>query len=287
MDHRDIDLFPLACGQTLAQAVLVVDIHAHIGYHARAGHLDQIVKHIEAGGENGDVAPELIDDGGLDNCPFVGFQQGHRAVKLSEHAAPVDIAHQQHRRICHFCHAHIDDIFAFQVDFGRAACAFDHDDIIFSRKRIVGPHDIRHQLFFILEIIHGAHVAAHLAVHDHLRAYVGGGFQKDGIHQNARLHAGGLGLRHLGTAHLQPLFRNKGIERHVLGFKGNHPVAVLSEDPAERRAEKAFSRVRHGALYHNGLCFFHLSASRSAASSASFSAWLRTAIRTNPFPSPT
>ncbi len=46
---------------------------------------------------------------------FVGFQQRHRAVQLGEHAAPVDIARQQHRRIHQLGKPHVHDVVAFRL----------------------------------------------------------------------------------------------------------------------------------------------------------------------------
>ena len=65
------------------------------------------------------------------------FQQRHRAVKLGEHAAPVDVAHQQHRRIHQLCQAHVDDVVRLEVDFRRAARALDDDDVVFPLLRLL------------------------------------------------------------------------------------------------------------------------------------------------------
>ena len=56
------------------------------------------------------VPPELIDDGPLDTGLFLRLQQGHRAVQLSKDAAPVNVAHQQHRRIHQLGKAHVHDV---------------------------------------------------------------------------------------------------------------------------------------------------------------------------------
>ena len=56
-------------------------------------------QHRKAGAKNLHVATEFIDDKSLDAPAFFFFQQLHRAVKLGEHAAPVDVAYQQHRRV--------------------------------------------------------------------------------------------------------------------------------------------------------------------------------------------
>ena len=47
---------------------------------------------------------------------------------------------------------------------------------------------------------------------------------------------------------------DEGVEGHVLGFEGGHPVAVLAEDPAQPRRQQALARVGGGALNHDRFC---------------------------------
>ena len=65
----------------------------------------------------------------LNAGPLLRLQQLHRAVKLGEHAAPVDIACQQDRGIHQLGQPHVDDVVRLQVDLRRAAGALDDDDV--------------------------------------------------------------------------------------------------------------------------------------------------------------
>ena len=80
--------------------------------------------------QNGPVAPEFVDHHALDAAALVLLQQRHRAVELGEHAAPVDVAHQQHRRVHQLGKAHIDDIILLEVDLRGAACPLNDDHVI-------------------------------------------------------------------------------------------------------------------------------------------------------------
>ena len=66
--------------------------------------------------KDGLVASELVNDGALDESPFLWFQKSHGAIELSEDAASVDVSRQEHRGVYHAGKAHVHDIFLLQVD---------------------------------------------------------------------------------------------------------------------------------------------------------------------------
>ena len=103
--------------------------------------------------------------------PLLLLQQLHRAVQLGEHAAPVDVARQQHRRVHQLGQAHVDDVIRFQVDLRRAARALDDDDVKLLDQAVVGLQNVgdqRHASWRKYSL--ARHVAPHLAVNDDLAA---------------------------------------------------------------------------------------------------------------------
>ena len=281
-DHRNInDTCLLLPFKAPGQAVLILHLDIDIRSHAHHRNSAFFLQHFHSRIQNRLVSPELVDDQAFYHGPFLFLQKLHRADELCENAAPVNIAHQEHRRICHFCHAHIYNVFFLQIDLRRASRTLDHNDIVFRCERVVSLHNIRHQLFLIFEIISGAHGSQNLTVYDHLGANVVGRLQKNGIHKNGGLDSRRFRLHHLGSSHLQSLFCDKRIQRHILRFKGSHLIAILFKNAAQSRCKKAFARIGHSSLYHN--CFCHLpyplSISRRTEISFSFSLGLFTATR--------
>ena len=87
------------------------------------------------------------------------------------------------------------------------------------------------------------HVLYRLTVDDDLTARVTVGFKQHGIHPPVGFDPGRLGLDDLGPAHLPPIRGDVGIQRHILGFEGRNPVAVLHQDTAEGRRQDRFTGV--------------------------------------------
>ena len=171
-DHRDVDFLFHAVRQSAAEAVLVVDIRLHIRNDAGARHPDKLIQHIQPALQNRHVAAEFVDDRRFDSRALPRFKQRHGPVKLCEYAAAVDVADKQHRRVHHLRHPHVDDIRRFEVDFRRTSRALDDDDIAGFLQLMISRENVGNQLLLISKILRRAHVAAHLAVHNHLRADV-------------------------------------------------------------------------------------------------------------------
>ena len=96
-----------------------------------------------------------------------------RANHLRDDAAPVDAAGQDHRQIRCFGKAHIGDVAFAQIDLGRAARAFDQDDIGIVREAFEAFEHALQKGRFQLCIIAGHDGRQPLAVDDNLSALFG------------------------------------------------------------------------------------------------------------------
>src|SRR5206468_8578743 len=85
--------------------------HRHSGARAELG---------KPGRQYGRVAPESVDDEAPDPCAVIRIEQTQGAEQGGEHAAAIDVAHEQHRRVRHARDRHVDDVAIAQVDLGRA-----------------------------------------------------------------------------------------------------------------------------------------------------------------------
>ena len=175
-DDRHINAFGEgALVETVGQAVLIIHInlfHREDTQHRFAG---QIFQHLKARLQYLHIAPELIDDDTAETVLVFLRQQLDGAVGGSKDAAPVDVRHQDDRRIRHFCHAHVDDIVFRQVDLRRGAGALDDNDVIFRRQMLKCLHDFRREVVFHLIVFLGAQVIIDLAVYNDLRTHIAGG----------------------------------------------------------------------------------------------------------------
>ena len=238
-----------------------------------------MLQHGKSRPQNFHIPAKFIDDQPADTRPFVLIQQSYRTVQLGKHSAAVNIPDQQYGRIDQLCQPHINDVISLQVDFCRAACPLNNQNVIFLRKAFVGTQNIGNQLFLMAEIFPRGHVTAHLTVDNDLAAHITAGFQQNGVHPHIRLNTGSLGLYHLGTSHFQPITRHKAVQRHVLALERGDPVAVLRKNTAKRRTQQAFARTAHRALHHDTFCLAHASTSFIRRSSCRFSLSVRTAVR--------
>ena len=128
------------------------------------------------------------------------------------------------------------------------------------------------------EVIARAHRGAGLAVNDDLASRIVRGLQQYGVHRDFRRYAGRFGLHDLGAPHFGTIGGDRRVQRHVLRLERRNAQPVLGEDAAQARCEQALPRSRHRALHHDGLGG-HESTSFMAATSAAFSASVRTATR--------
>ena len=228
--NRNINQLNLAAAaDTLGEAVLVLDINLQHRQHAYDRHACFIFDHLQTGAQDFYVTAELVDDNTLNHCSFVILQQHQCAVDGSENTATVNICYKQHRSLGHFSHAHVDKIVLFDVDFRRAACTLDADDIEFGSQRIKRLLYLRTQSMLHCIIFAGLHGTYCFAVDNNLGTAVAGRLQQNRIHQYAGFDVGCFSLHNLRTSHFRTLGGDKGIQRHVLGFERCYLVAVLIE----------------------------------------------------------
>ena len=197
-----------------------------VGHDARHRHAAKLFQLLEPGLQYLFVAAEFIDDSAFDTCSLVLIQQSYGPIELREHAAAVDISHQQHGSVHQLRQPHVDDVFVFKVDLCRTARAFDDDDIVFGGQRFVGLHDVGHKLTLALVVFHGLHIADRPAHDHHLRAHVRRRLQQDGVHADVGLRPGGLlhtgVLCHgsLGFVLLRHGLHRQGIDQQQRGQQG-------------------------------------------------------------------
>ena len=256
-DHRNINkIHFLFSVKSFCEAVLILHLNIQIRSHSHYRDMASLLQHLNTWIQDRLIAAEFVDDQTLYHLSFILFQKLHCTNQLCKNTTSVNISHQKHRCLCHLCHSHIYDIFCFQIDFRRASSPLNHNDIIFFCQLMKCLHNVRHQFFLIFKIVSGTHGSQDFSVYDHLGAYIIGRLQKNGVHQHRRLNSGCLRLHNLSSAHLQPLFCNKRVQCHILGFKGCHPVSILFKNPAKPCCQKAFSCIGHCPLHHNRFCHF-------------------------------
>ena len=124
--------------QPLGEGILILNVHIQVGHHAQHGQARFFFQHGQARAQNFHIAAEFVDDESLNAGPLLRLQQLHSAVKLGEHAAPVDIACQQDGGIHQFGQPHVDNVVRLEVDLRRAAGALDDDDVHILRQAVVG-----------------------------------------------------------------------------------------------------------------------------------------------------
>ncbi len=80
------------------KAVLVVEVGSPIGHDPQHRHARSSPPASQGPGEGVHIPPEFVDDRAVDHAALLRLQQSEGAGKGGEHAAPVDVPHQHHRR---------------------------------------------------------------------------------------------------------------------------------------------------------------------------------------------
>ena len=143
-----------------------------VWHNARHGYAAELLKRFEPRFQNGAVTAEFVDNNALDAPSVLFTLQRDRAVELGEHAAAVDVAHQQHRRIHHAGKTHVDDVVFLQIDFRGAARALDDDDVVLACQALIGLHHRGDKVALSAIVFHRGHIALYVSVHDDLTADV-------------------------------------------------------------------------------------------------------------------
>ena len=200
--------------------------------------------------QNGPVSPEFIQKQPFDPRPFLRLQQRQRSVELGEHAAPVNVPHQQHRRVHQLRKAHIHNVVPLQIDLRGTSGPLYHNDVMFRRERVISRQNLRDQGFFINKIRRRVHLPPDSSVDNDLTSHVRGGFEQHRIHPHIRFNPRRFRLNSLCAPHFAAGERDKGVERHILALEGCRAPAVLTENTAQRRTQKALARAGLRSLYH-------------------------------------
>ena len=121
-----------------------------------------------------------------------------------------------------------------EIDFGRRAGAFDHDDLVRSRQRVIALDDEWEEfLDASLVVIARSDLSPDFPLHDDLRAGVGGRLDQNGVHLDGRGHAARLGLQGLRATDFAPVDSRRGIQRHVLRLERRHAIAAIRQYAAQ------------------------------------------------------
>lgn len=168
-DHCQINLTNLLMiTHAFTEAVLIFHINVHVRCHTYHRLAAKLLQHLDSRIQNALISPEFIDHQSFDQPFFLFLQQHHRARQLCKHTTTVDISYQKYRCIRHLCHSHIDDIIIFLINLRRVASSLQHNDICLFFQGMIRLHNIRHQLFFIFEIVPCTHGREYLSIDDHL-----------------------------------------------------------------------------------------------------------------------
>ena len=208
-------------------------------------------KLLDAGLEQGNVAPELVDEEALDERTMAVLHKIIGALEPRKHAAPVNVANDDHTGLSVFCHAHVDNVGGLQVDLCRTACAFDDDPV---RLRFQRSKRLLHDAEILLgeRVVFLCRTHPDGLAHAHqLRNTRTLWFEQHGVHANVWSHTARLGLQHLRTSDLLAVRRDPGVECHVLRLEGAHPEIPVCQPAAESGGKQAFANSRAGALEHH------------------------------------
>ena len=221
--------------------------------HAQARDADPPLDHFDARSEQGQVAAKLVDGEAADARAVFGVEQCQRAGERSEHAAAIDIAHQQALGIGRMGHAHVDDVVLAQIDFRWRAGAFEQHQIVGLGQFPVAFEHLGEEVFDAAPmIVECADLSPDAAQHHDLRGGVAAGLDEHRVHFGRRNGAAGFRLQGLGAADLAAVGRGGGIERHVLGLEGGDAPAGVGEDSAQTGGHQRLAHVRGGSQHHQG-----------------------------------
>jgi hypothetical protein len=197
------------------------------------------------------VAAKLIDGEAADAGAVLGVEQFQRAQQGSEHAAAIDIAHQEALRLGGMGHAHVDDVVLAKIDFGRRSGAFEHHQIVGFGQLAVAFEHLGEEVFHAaLMIVEGGDLSPDAAQQNDLRGAISARFDQHRVHFSARNDSAGFRLQGLGAADLAAVGRGGGIERHVLGLERGDAQAGVGEDTAQPGGDQRLAHVRAGAQNH-------------------------------------
>ena len=169
---------------------------------------------------------------------------------MRKHATAINIGNQQYRAVHRFGKAHIGDIIFTQINFSRAARAFDQHHIILLLQTLKGfEHGLTRDRFVVV-VSHRIHIANRMTLNNHLRTDVSIRFEQHRVHICMRLNTGGLRLQSLRAANLPAVDSYRRIERHVLRLERRDANTPPRQTSTQRGDQHAFTGIRGCALNH-------------------------------------
>ncbi len=240
--HR---LPPGAAGRRQPERVLDVELEpAQPRQHAQRRPPGQPGELVQSGGEQADVAAELVHQEARDE-PLVGRRhQRHGSVERREEAAAVDVAHDHHREVRRGGQAHVGDVVGAQVDLRRGAGPLA-DDHVEARPQVgQALQHLREQRRLQRAVAQRGDVGDRLPQDDHLAVVFAAGLQEDRVHRRLGGHPGGGGLHDLGAADLRPVGRDHRVVAHVLRLERRHRYPLARQPPADPGGDHRLPGVR-------------------------------------------
>ena len=200
------------------------------------------------------IAAKLVDQEAANERGVLLRDHDLCADKARNHAAPVDIADQHDRHIRGTREPHIGDVVSSQVDFRRAACAFNEHDVGFAAQMRETLQDERQQSGLHRLVGGSLGAAMNATPHHDLRARLALRLQQHRVHVHCRGGARGTRLQRLGAADLPAVGGDGSIVGHVLRLERTHLQAAIRECTGDAGNDQRFADVRCRALKHQRTC---------------------------------
>jgi hypothetical protein len=136
--------------------------------------------------------------------------------------------------------AHVCEVGRAEICLGRAACAFDEDEVVLGEEVLQRGRGDRPELPGPVPPPARSELVVDLPHHDHLAAVVSLRLDEDRVHPHVRLDPGGERLQVLGDAHLAA-GGDACVVRHVLRLERRDAYSATEERPRERGRHDALS----------------------------------------------
>mmetsp|Transcript_23932 Transcript_23932/g.43597 ORF Transcript_23932/g.43597 Transcript_23932/m.43597 type:complete len:215 (-) Transcript_23932:1-645(-) len=162
------------------------------------------------------IPPKPVDQKPLDHCRIVHVNHSLRTHDLRNHAAPINVARQDHRTLRGPRKAHIGNVPGAQVHLRRTARALDQNQIMFRFQPVKAVQNSLHQPRLHLCIVPRLHGGDTLTLHHNLRAHIRLRLQQNRVHISMRVQPTGHGLQRLRPPNLAPVRGHGGIVGHIL-----------------------------------------------------------------------
>ena len=220
------------------------------------GHAGELLQLLRAGRKQRCVATKTVQHKTADQRAFFRQQQLVRAEQVGERTATVDVGHEQASGLGVQGGAHVDVVARVQVDLGRRARAFDHDDLVVAHQRVEPVACERPQALAAFAPGHGGQVGAHAAHHDHLAGGVVLGLEQHRVHAHLGRGARRQRLKVLRAADLAhravDARHDTRVVAHVLRLERRDLQTLPRVPAAQCCCEPALAGAAGRAQHHHG-----------------------------------